>query len=99
MTDATPVRRGLWRSETLWGGLVLALLVVLFLWSSIARYDEVHYSSADLLQDFSLTRIEPGYPAVNRLMSDAVTEMQPWPMFNRDELSEGRIPWWNPWNG
>lgn len=87
------------RGEALRGGLVLALLLVAFLWTPLARYDEVYYSSADLLQDFSLTRVEPGYPAANRVMSDEITEMQPWAMFNRDELREGRIPWWNPWNG
>ncbi|MBI5363778.1 MAG: YfhO family protein [Planctomycetes bacterium] len=87
------------RGEALRGGLALLLLLVAFFWTPLARYDEVYYSSADLLQDFSLTRVEPGYPAANRIMSDEITEMQPWAMFNRDELREGRIPWWNPWNG
>ena len=87
------------RGETLRGGFALAALLVAFLWTPLSRYDEVYYSSADLLQDFSLTRVEPGFPAENRIMSDEITEMQPWAMFNRDELREGRIPWWNPWNG
>ena len=87
------------RGDGLRGGVVLALLLVAFFWTPLSRYDAVHYSSADLLQDFSLTRVEPGYPAANRIMSDEITEMQPWAMFNRDELREGRIPWWNPWNG
>lgn len=87
------------RGETLRGGLALAALLVAFFWTPLSRYDEVYYSSADLLQDFSLTRVEPGFPAENRIMSDEITEMQPWAMFNRDELREGRIPWWNPWNG
>lgn len=95
--------RGLLRraatSETLHGALVLALLLCAFFRTPLARYAEVHYSPADLTQDFSLTKIEPGHPPGNKLMSDAVTQMEPWLMFNRDELRAGRFPLWNPWNG
>jgi hypothetical protein len=87
------------RSESLHGALILAALIIAFLWTPISRIDEAYYSSSDLLQDFSLTRIQANYPVGNRLMSDGVTEMKPWAMFNGDELAAGRVPWWNPWNG
>lgn len=86
-------------SSTLHGAIALALLLVAFLWSPISNYNQVFYSSADLLQDFSLTRVEPGFQARNKLMSDEITEMQPWALFNRDELLQGRFPLWNTWNG
>jgi len=87
------------RSQSLQGALVLALLLCGFFWTPLSRHEEVYYSSADLLQDYSPLRLEPGYPAINKLMSDEVTQMQPWSMFNRDELAQSRVPLWNPWNG
>lgn len=87
------------RHGALQATLVYALLIGLFLSTPLARYGEVHYSSADLMQDFGLTRVESVQRAGNPLQSDAVTQMQPWLMFNRAELAEGRFPLWNPWNG
>ena len=87
------------RCEGLQAALVLAIEVVLFLWTPISRYGDVYYSSADLTQAFALTRIEPGHQPGNQLQSDAVTQMEPWRMFNREELAAGRMPLWNPWNG
>ena len=71
----------------------------MFLRDPLLRWDEVHYAPADLTQAFSLTRIDPGHPAGNQLMSDAVTQMEPWLMWNRDEFAAGRVPLWNPSNG
>src|SRR5439155_26766529 len=87
------------RSESLHGAIVLLLCLWVFFSTPLSRYDEVIYSSADLTQAFSLTRLEPGHKPGNQLQSDAVTQMQPWLMFNRDELGAGRVPLWNPWNG
>lgn len=102
-TDVTTPRRSLvarvFASQHLHGALALFLLTIAFLWTPIANYDDVFYSSADLLQDFSLTRVTPHYEAKNKLMSDEITEMQPWSLFNRDELLSGRLPIWNTWNG
>lgn len=78
--------------------LVQALLMVAFFWTPLSRYGEVHYSAADLTQAMSLTRIEPGHRPGNQLQSDAVTQMQPWLLFNRGELAAGRFPLWNPLN-
>lgn len=87
------------RGGALQATLVYALLIGLFLSTPLARYGEVHYSSADLMQDFGLTRVEGDHRPGNPLQSDAVTQMQPWLMFNRAEFSEGRFPLWNPRNG
>lgn len=87
------------RGGALQAALVYALLIGLFLSTPLSRYGEVHYSSADLMQDFGLTRVEGVKRPGNPLQSDAVTQMQPWLMFNRAELAEGRFPLWNPHNG
>ena len=86
-------------NEKLQAALLLLLLIAGFLWIPLSRYDEVYYSAADLTQSFSLTRIEPGHLPGNQLQSDAVTQMQPWTMLNREEALAGRLPLWNRWNG
>ncbi len=87
------------RNEHLHAAALLALMLLVFFWTPISRYSECHLSAADLLQDFSLLKLEPGHVAGNALLSDSVTEMKPWRMFNRDELAAGRFPLWNPLNG
>ncbi|MBL8857145.1 MAG: hypothetical protein JNL28_01390 [Planctomycetes bacterium] len=87
------------RNEKLQAALILLLQIAAFLWIPLSRYNEVHYSAADLTQAFSLTRIEPGHLPGNQLQSDAVTQMQPWTMLNKEEALEGRLPLWNRWNG
>jgi hypothetical protein len=89
----------LWRSEALWAAVLLCLSLVAFLWEPITRYSEVHYSTADFMQHFSLLKVEPGHAPSNAALSDPPTEMQPWAMFARDEFAAGRFPWWNPLNG
>jgi hypothetical protein len=91
--------RRLARNEHLHAAAVLALMLLCFFWAPIRRYSECHLSSADLLQDFSLLKLEPGHVSGNALLSDSVTEMKPWRMYNRDELAAGRLPLWNPFNG
>ena len=98
MNAATTHSGASWR-EALAAAALLLLTLVLFFREPLLRYSEVHYAPADLTQALSLTRLEPGHPAGNQLMSDAVTQMEPWLMFNRDELAAGRVPLWNPLNG
>lgn len=81
------------------GILGLITLVAIFLSTPIFRFGEVHFSSADLLQDFTLARVAPGHVPGNRLLSDSVTQVQPWAMLAREEVAAGRVPLWNPWNG
>ena len=87
-----------WR-QALAASLAILATLAMFLRDPLLRWDEVHYAPADLTQAFSLTRIDPGHPAGNQLMSDAVTQMEPWLMWNRDEFAAGRVPLWNPLNG
>ena len=87
-----------WR-EGLASALVQVVVLLAFFWTPISRFEQVHYSAADLTQTMSLTRIEPGHRSGNQLQSDAVTQMQPWLLFNRAELAAGRFPLWNPHNG
>ena len=87
------------RNETAQAAAILALMLLAFFWTPISRYSECYLSAADLLQDFSLVRVDPAHVPGNALLSDSVTEMKPWRMFNRDELSDGRFPLWNPLNG
>lgn len=84
--------------EALASIVVQLVLLATFFWTPISRYHEVHYSAADLTQAMSLTRIQPGHRPGNQLQSDAVTQMQPWLLFNRQELAAGRFPLWNPLN-
>jgi hypothetical protein len=97
-------RRGLEAAARGWGSrlggaLALSALLCAFLWTPLSRYDEVHFSPADLTQDFLLTKVTPQHQPGNRLLSDAVTQMQPWALFNREELRAGRFPLWNPMSG
>jgi hypothetical protein len=85
--------------EHLQGAGILALLLALFFSTPLARYREVQFTCADMLQDFSLLRVEPDHRSGNKVPGDTATQMQPWTMFNRSELAAGRVPLWNPWNG
>ncbi len=87
------------RNEPAQAAAILSLMLLAFFWTPIARYSDCHLSAADLLQDFSLIKVEPGHVSGNALLSDSVTEMKPWRMFNRDEFAAGRFPLWNPLNG
>jgi hypothetical protein len=87
------------QSQTLHAALLLMISLLAFLWEPVSRYSEVHYSTADLLQSFSLLKVDPGHAPYNAALSDPPTEMQPWAMFARDEFAAGRFPWWNPLSG
>ena len=87
------------RNEHLHAAGLLALMLLVFLWSPIRRHADSYLSAADLLQDFSLLKLDPHHVSGNALLSDSVTEMKPWRMFSRDELAAGRFPLWNTLNG
>ncbi|MCC6405795.1 MAG: hypothetical protein IT453_01420, partial [Planctomycetes bacterium] len=81
--------------------LALALLVafaLVLLAEPIVRHATHTYTSADLTQDFALTRVGDGTLVANRGLYDPPTEMQPWLAFAREELAAGRLPLWNPYN-
>ncbi|MBK7644568.1 MAG: YfhO family protein [Planctomycetes bacterium] len=87
------------RNQHLHAATLLSLMLVIFFWTPLSRYPDSYLSSADLLQDFSLLKVEKGHVSGNALLSDAATEMKPWRMFNRDEFAAGRFPFWNSLNG
>ncbi|HUR26618.1 MAG TPA: YfhO family protein [Planctomycetota bacterium] len=78
---------------------VLSCLFVAFFWPALVRYSEVYYSPAAISQTQSLTRVEAGHVPGNELLSDLAVQMEPWLLYNKDELAAGRIPLWNPYNG
>jgi hypothetical protein len=71
-----------WR-DALASALVQIALLVAFFWTPISRYEQVHYSAADLTQVMSLTRTRAGPPlgqpaAVGRGDADAaLAALQP----------------------
>ena len=91
-----PGRRTRWRFAL--AVLVIAFLLACFFSTPLAKYATHSYSAADLGQDYSLTQVERGHVPGNRLLSDPVTEMVPWLLFNRDELRAGRVPLWDDRN-
>jgi membrane protein YfhO len=82
-----------------WSALVLALFALIFLSTPLLEWRSSYFSTADLTQDYSLVNVDPGHQPGNRLLSDPVLQMQPWLMFSRSELRQGRLPLWNPYNG
>src|SRR5690242_7750069 len=78
---------------------VLSCLFAAFFWPALARYSEVYYSPASISQTHSLTRVEAGHVPGNELLSDLAVQMEPWLLYNKSELSQGRIPLWNPYDG
>lgn len=101
MSDTTSIAAGLWspRRTLIAGVLALGALILAFLWRPIASIDTHLYTSGDMSQVFPLTTLGPDHTPANELLSDPVTEMQPWLMFNRSELGQGRLALINPWNG
>jgi hypothetical protein len=87
------------KRETLRAAALLAAVLLAFFARPIVRFGDSYYSSADASQSSSLTLVDPEHPPSNRLLGDPALQMQPWSMFNRDEVRAGRIPLWNPYNG
>lgn len=78
---------------------LLVVLVLVLLWkpATTGRY----YAPTDLLQQSSeLLRVAPAsYRPENPLLGDPVFQMHPWLDWNRNQLSRGDLPVWNPYNG
>jgi hypothetical protein len=77
---------------------LLAVMLAAFFSTPLANLRGHVYSSADLTQGASLARIESGHAPANPMLGDPVLQMQPWSMWSRAELRDGRVPLWNPWN-
>ena len=72
--------------------LALAALLACFFVTPLSKYATHTYSAADLTQDYALTQVDPAHVPGNRVLSDPVTEMVPWLLYNREELRAGRVP-------
>ncbi|HEX3622270.1 MAG TPA: YfhO family protein [Acidimicrobiales bacterium] len=83
--------------QVLQASAVLAALLVVFLWQPISSNG--YYATTDLLQSSPMLRDAPAnYTVKNALLGDPVWQMHPWLEWNRDQLSHGRLPVWNPYN-
>lgn len=81
---------------------MVAALALVFLEKPLTRIADHHYTSADVTQGFTLTKVDPPdvvHAPANALLSDPVVEMVPWLIHQRAELAEGRVPLWNERNG
>lgn len=87
------------RGEIVGALALLALCLAVFFEKPLRLIRDHQYTTADVTQDYSLTRIDPTYTPANRITSDPAVQMQPWVLFNREELAQGRFPLWNPFNG
>jgi hypothetical protein len=98
LSEATATTASGTRGSRLRALAVLAVLLAAFFATPLAHWRDHVYSSADLTQAGSLTRTQEEHAPGNRLLGDPVLQMQPWSMWSRAELREGRVPLWNPWN-
>ncbi len=87
------------RFEQLSAGLLLLGLLLVFFAEPLGRLETGVWSTADLTQDWPVTRVQEGHRPANPLLSDPPFQMQPWMLFALEELRAGRLPLWNPYNG
>ena len=92
-----------WQRITRWRGsapLGLILCLFVFCFDPIVSVRTHIWSPGDIAQNFPLLRVaERPTRFRNELLSDPVTEMEPWMQFNRQELIQGHLPILNPYNG
>ena len=93
-----PPVRGATFVEGLIAAVVLLVLVGVFLWTPLSSGGA--YSSDDLLQSSPLVRTVPDdFEFSNTLLTDPVLQMHPWLEWNKENLLDGDLPVWNPYNG
>src|SRR5262249_1995125 len=81
------------------GVMVLALFVLVFLRTPLAKLADHYYTPVDFIQSHSLTNAEPGYRVRNVDTGDPAVVLHPWLLFNRARIQAGELPLWNPYNG
>lgn len=105
--NATMQRIGLWikpamllaaRYQTATAALTLIASLLFFFSWSLANLNTHYFSAADLSQGLTLLRVKPNHTPGNPLLSDTYQNMQSWMFFNREQVSRGQIPLWNPYN-
>ncbi len=104
VTEATtdqgrPPVRGATAGEALAAAAVLLVLLAIFLWTPLTSPGTA-YSSDDLLQSSPLVRTVPAdYRFGNVMLTDPVLQMHPWMEWNKEQILDGDLPVWNPYNG
>jgi hypothetical protein len=94
-----PPRQGATAREFFVATAVLLVLLAAFLWEPLTSPDTA-YTTDDLLQSSPLVRTVPDdYRFGNTLLTDPVLQMHPWLEWNKEQLLEGDLPVWNPYNG
>ncbi|HEX7276140.1 MAG TPA: YfhO family protein [Acidimicrobiales bacterium] len=97
-TPIPPVRGATWR-EVLGATAVLLVLLAVFLWEPLTSPGQA-YTSDDLLQSSPLVRTVPDdYRFGNVMLTDPVLQMHPWLEWNKEQVGDGDLPVWNPYNG
>jgi hypothetical protein len=66
---------------------------------SVSFFLPGYFSSADLLTNLPSYNTDFFIKPKNSLLSDPVTQFEPWREFSKEELLHGRIPLWNDFNG
>ncbi len=78
---------------------MLLVLLAVFLWRPLTTPNSA-YAPSDLTQSSPLIRSVPDdYRFGNVLMTDPVLQMHPWLDWNKEQLLDGDLPVWNPYNG
>ncbi|MEA2827098.1 MAG: hypothetical protein QOG43_1537 [Actinomycetota bacterium] len=99
MSETRPGFHAATAVEALAAAGVLLVLLAIFLWTPL-RSSGTAYSSDDLLQSSPLVRTVPDdYRFGNVMLTDPVLQMHPWLEFNKDQIVDGDLPVWNPYNG
>ncbi len=93
ITRTHPVLR-----DTLWGAITISAAILIFLSTPLSKIQDHVYSGADMTQIFVLSSLTQNYRPQNTLYFDTFEQHEPWLMFNREMLSQGKIPLWNPYN-
>ncbi len=87
-----------WKSQPLQAALILAGLVIVFLWTPITSGG--YYAPTDILNDYALFHGPPDERVPkNGLLSDVMDQILPFIRWNRTALQGGQLPLWNPYNG
>lgn len=83
--------------DWLWATAILTSMVVVFLWTPLTSNG--FYAPGDLSQSVPLLRTAPSdFQVGNMMLGDVSSDIVPWKMFNREQIRDGRLPLWNPYN-
>lgn len=78
----------------------LILVCALVVFFCVPLLTGAYFSPADILQMWPPYNVQRAqYTPKNVLLSDIVTQMEPWLKFSREELLSGSFPLWNPYSG